>query len=279
MLRRDPLAERQADRDREPEIAFGVAVERYIAHKRSAWKPGSFVQINHLLNNLAKPLHKFALSEMSRLRIANVLDNIETNSGPVARNRTRTSLFALFDWLAKRGLFEGANPIASTGRATEARGRERVLTQAELAEVWSALGEDRFSNIVRLLILTGQRRNEIGKLRWSEVDFDRAMLVLPPERVKNGRQHELPLSPQALAMLQRLAQQPKRTKVNDAFVFGNFGGWSVAKANLNEALRAARGPKAKPMPDWTLHDLRGLPPLDGRARCAASYYRSHLEPR
>jgi integrase len=243
---RDPLAEREAEADAQPEITFAVAVDRYIAHKRAVWKPGSFAQINHHLNNQAKPLHKLALAEVSRLRIANLLDEIEKEDGPIACNRTRTSLFAIFEWLTKRGLFEGANPVAGTDRAAEGRGRERVLSGPELAPLWAALGDDRFSNIVRLLLLTGQRRNEIGKLRWSEVDFDRAMLVLPPERVKNGRTHEVPLSPQALAILRRLPQSPKR---NDDLVFSRFSGWSVAKAELDKAL-----PKA--MPHWTLHDLR-----------------------
>ena len=176
---------------------------------------GIIRQINHHLNNQAKPLHKLALPEVTRLRVANLLDEIEKNSGPVACNRTRTSLFTIFDWLTKRGLFEGANPVAGTDRAAEGRGRERVLSGPELVALWAALGDDRFSNIVRLL-LTGQRRNEIGKLLWSEVDFDRAMLVLPPERVKNGRLHEVPLSPQALAILRRLSQSPKRGRANDA---------------------------------------------------------------
>ena len=72
-----------------------------------------------------------------------------------------------------------------------------MLTPAELVEVWTALGTDDFSIIVRLLILTGQRREEIGGLRWNEVDLDRDLIVLPPERTKNKRQHELPLSSQA----------------------------------------------------------------------------------
>ena len=246
---RDPLAEREAADVAQPELTFSAAVDRYIAYKRANWKPGSFAQINHHLNNQAKPLHKLVLPEVTRLRVANLLDEIEQNSGPVARNRTRTSLFAIFEWLTKRGLFEGANPVAGTDRAAEGRGRERVLAGSELAALWAALGDDRFGNIVRLLILTGQRRLEIGNLRWSETDFDRALLVLPPERVKNGRLHEVPLSPQALAILRRLSQSPKRSRANDDLVFSRFSGWSVAKAELDKAL-----PKA--MPHWTLHDLR-----------------------
>jgi integrase len=130
-----------------------------------------------------------------------------------------------------------------------------VLTDGELAELWAALGNDQFSDIVRLLILTGQRREEIGGLLWSEIDFDRALIALPPERTKNKRQHELPLSTQASAILQRQSRRKGRD-----FVFGlgngGFSGWSDCKARLDNAILIKRGHKAKPMPHWCLHDLR-----------------------
>jgi integrase len=137
-----------------------------------------------------------------------------------------------------------------------------VLSRAELAEVWgAACGAGDFGDIVRLLILTGQRREEIGSLRWSEIDFDRGLIVLPPERTKNKRLHEIPLSPQARAILELRAQRvassprPSRAKPNDGLIFGGaagFSGWSRAKGKLDAALAQ----RAKPMPDWRLHDLR-----------------------
>jgi integrase len=257
---RDPLGERETERERDPELTFLDAIERYISNRSSKWKPGSAGQITHHLRKLAQSLHNYALAEVSRLRIANVLDEIEANSGPVARNRTRTSLLSLFNWLANRGLFEGPNPVENTETATEGHGRDRVLTKEELALIWRSLGDDRFSNIVRLLILTAQRRTEIGDLRWSEVDFDNAILVLPPERVKNGRKHELPLSPQALVVLRKMLEAEGRSSSlhrsrNDDFVFGKFSGWdwSEGKTALDRAVNSS---SSKPIPPWRLHDLR-----------------------
>ena len=89
------------------------------------------------------------------------------------------------------------NPVTGTGKANEGPSRDRVLTQTELAEVWRA-ATGTFGDIIRLLLLTGQRRNEIGHLRWSEIDFERKMIVFPPERTKNKLRHELPLASQAL---------------------------------------------------------------------------------
>ena len=68
--------------------------------------------------------------------------------------------------------------------------------------MWAVLGDDQFGDIVKLLILTGQRREEIGGLRWSEVGFKRDLIALPPARTKNKRLHELPLSPRARAILE-----------------------------------------------------------------------------
>jgi integrase len=93
---------------------------------------------------------------------------------------------------------------------------------------------------VRLLILTGQRREEIGRLRWSEIT--EATIRLPPERTKNKRQHEIPLAPQAQAIIKRQSRQGE-------FVFGKAGftQWTDAKAALDR--RVALEP-------WRLHDLR-----------------------
>jgi len=135
-----------------------------------------------------------------------------------------------------------ANPVQGTAKAAESGPRERVLTEAELRKLWAALGQNWYSDIVRLLLLTGQRREEIGALAWSEIDFDRGMIVLAPVRTKNSRHHELPLSRQALAILQR---QPRRD-----FLFSRrkgFANWVRPKAALDKHLGIA---------SWRLHDLR-----------------------
>src|SRR6516165_9725104 len=238
--------------------SFGHEVTRYLERKRAMMKPRAFEEVERHLTNHAAPLHRLRLAEIDRRIIAQRLGEIETASGPVARNRVRSSLSAFFGWAVTEGLLE-ANPVQGTAKLDEGGSRERTLTQQELAELWRALNAEpnaQFADIVRLLILTGQRREEIGGLRWSEID--QGLIVLPPQRTKNSRQHEVPLSRQAKAIIER---QPKR-KGRD-FIFGigelGFSGWSDCKARLDQALLAARrktNRKAKAMPDWRLHDLR-----------------------
>jgi integrase len=234
--------------------SFGREVERYLERKRTAMKPRSFEEVERHLLNHAKPLHRLRLGEIDRRTIAALLAEIEEGSGPVGRNRVRSSLSAFLAWAVREGFID-ANPVAGTGKADEGTARERVLTEGELTEVWLALPDNQFGDIARLLILTGQRREEIGWLRWDEVDFDRALIVLRPDRTKKRRLHELPLSTQARAILKRQSVRKGRD-----FIFGigngGFSGWSDCKARLDQTILANRGPKARPMPDWRLHDLR-----------------------
>jgi integrase len=144
------------------------------------------------------------------------------------------------------GLSE-TNPVIGTNKAAgEIKARDRVLTDKELATVWNGLPENGYGRIVRLLILTGCRRDEIGSLRWPEINEESRLIALPGERTKNGRPHDVPLSKAALEILNSI---PRR--VNRDFVFGEgkggFSGWSKAKASLDAQL----GLKA-----WRLHDLR-----------------------
>jgi integrase len=222
---------------------FGGEVERYLSRRQSGMKPRTYSEVERHLLIHSKLLHRSRLTEIDRRAIALRLAEIETASGPVARNRVRSSLSTFFSWAVKEGLLEN-NPVAGTGKTDEGGSRERVLSNTELTAIWIALGADQFGDIVRLLILTGQRREEIGGLRLSEIDFERGLIVLPPERTKNNRLHELPMS-----FAVRTILEPQRR--NREFVFGigkgGFSGWSDAKAALDEKL------KIKP---WRLHDLR-----------------------
>ena len=255
--------------------SFGAEVERYLAKRKLKLKPRSFVEVERHLTKDARPLHSAKLNEIDRRKLAVLLGGIETANGPHARNSVRASLSGFFTWAIREGLIE-TNPVTGTNKAEDGGPRDRVLSQAELATIWRGLGEDRFSDIVRLLILTAQRREEIGGLRLSEIDFDHGLIVLPPARVKNKRTHEVPLSPQARDILhQRIngaaakdngkgnarlndnAATKGRTNdlgdgANDLGVFGvdgfPSGGWYDPKVALDR-----RVPLAKP---WRLHDLR-----------------------
>jgi len=222
---------------------FGAEIERYLARKQAVLRPRAYVEAVRYLRKHSAPLHKLPLSEIDRRTIAQTLGQIEDRSGPAARNRGRSALSAMFSWLIHEGLID-VNPVAGTAKADEGGSRERVLSPEELRSLWRNLGDDPFSNIVRLLLLTGQRRNEIGHLQWGEIDLAKAQIVLPASRVKNGREHSVPLSTQALAILKGL---PRRNSTEYLFGKRGFNDWDYAKQQLDQRVGFA---------DWRLHDLR-----------------------
>src|SRR5262249_16092717 len=161
-----------------PVETLGNEIERYLERKRGSLKPRSLTEIERHLLIQSKLLHHLRLTEVDRRTVALTLAEIEQRSGPIARNRARASLSAFFPFAIRGGLAE-VNPVTGKGVADEGQSRERVLSKEELAHLLGALGNDPFSEIIRLLVLTGQRRNEIGGLRWEEIDFSRNLIVLP----------------------------------------------------------------------------------------------------
>src|SRR5262249_45378242 len=141
-------------------------------------------------------LHRLLLDKISQRDIANVISAMRVKH-PITANRIRTSLASLFSWAISEGLVT-ANPVTGTKR-TDEKSRDRVLDPSELRLIWDALDNDHFGSIMKLLMLTGQRALEISGMRWSEIKGD--VLVLPPDRVKNHREHTIPLSQAARTII------------------------------------------------------------------------------
>jgi integrase len=223
---------------------FAAALDLYLARQRQSLRPRSFAEVLRHLATHAKPLHNMPLVEIDRRHVAKVLAGLGETSGPTAANQVRTSLSAFFTWCAREGLAD-ANPATHTNKFVTAGARERVLSDDELRAIWVASGDARqYGVIIKLLTLTACRREEIGALRWSEVDIDQAIISLPSARTKNAKPFDVPLSATALAVLE--AHQRR----DDDFVFGRrdgFRGWADAKTALDKRIKIA---------PWRVHDLR-----------------------
>jgi integrase len=212
-------------------------IEAYLAQAERRMRPRSFDEARRMLLVDWKPLHSFAVQAVTRRDVAEGLREIEAR-GPVAAQRARATLSACFGWAIRDGVEIPANPVIGTNSPVT-KSRERVLSRDELAALWRGLGPDRFSDIVRLLVLTGQRRSEIGGLRWDEIQGD--AIVLPAERTKNGRVHVVPLSPLAAEIINR------QDRVSE-FVWGlQWKSWSRPKLELDARVGIA---------PFTLHDIR-----------------------
>jgi integrase len=187
-------------------------------------------RLRYLLT-VAKTRHARLLTSITRRDIAELLSataaNVTRGTGEVTSNRLRSALSAMFTWAMKEGLAE-SNPVAGTNQRSE-KAKRRVLSMAELVEVWRALPDTTFGAIVKLLILTGQRRTEIGGLRWDELDEEFTRILLPGRRTKNKLEHIVPLSSPARDILSRHYQI-----VGQAGVFGKsdrgFANWGRCQA-------------------------------------------------
>jgi integrase len=169
---------------------FGSVLKEFLADKKGGLKPRTYEGVEHYLLKHAKSLHGLQITAINRRTVATLLTGLAANNGPNLANSVRASLSSAFSWAMGKGIGE-SNPIIGTEKADTKGARDRVLADDELRSIWTALGDDPFGDIVKLLALTGQRRDEIGALRWSEVDFDKAMISLPPERTKNSRSHDI----------------------------------------------------------------------------------------
>lgn len=238
--------ERQARHIR-PTAVESVMVD-YLAARERDMKPRSHAEIKRHLEQHWKPLRALDLKAVDQGSVAAQLNAIERDSGPVARNRARSTLSALFTWAAAEG-HPVQNPVDATRKAAE-KSRERVLADAELAAIWNGTDDTTdYAKIVRLLMLTGQRREEIGGLQWPEIEKDaqgRKLIALPAIRTKNGRAHDVPLSSDALTILEGIHKTQGRPHVF-GMGDGGYSGWSRSKGRLDDSLGLA---------EWTLHDLR-----------------------
>jgi integrase len=260
----DPAEARKLSCDRLRQIAAGgnPSVERrqarkaarvvdvfegYLLHAEKEQKTSTFDQTRRNLKKYAARLHLDAATELDRAAISRLHQRLATEAGRVQANRVLASISAAWVWALRTGLVIGDNPAAYVPKFTE-QARERVLMPAEIKLIWQCTDSlSNFDRIVRMLLLTGCRRQEIGGALWSEIEND--LLVVSGARMKGSRAHEVPLSSLALAQL------PQRGG-GGSCVFSSsgdgFDGWSAAKKRLDERIAELEAS----IPDWGLHDLR-----------------------
>jgi integrase len=199
------------------------------------------------LNKDWKPLHDTALSKIARADVAKVLTTITEKSGSIAANRARSGLSGLFAWAIGEGWCE-ENPVVGTNKRTEGEPRERSLSDVEAARVWLAAPDKDYGRLIKLILLTGCRRSELGRLKWSEINLEAHTITLPRERTKNGQEHVVPLSGPAMEILASIAHRREREHVFGRSHGRGFAGWAKAKQELDAVLTLDQ--------PWTLHDLR-----------------------
>jgi len=211
-----------------------------------------------LSDHLQKPI-----GNLTRSDLQSAVDAKAQSGAPFAANRVRAALSAFTRWAWRRGYVE--NDIsAGVSKAVNEAPRERIMSVAEVQEVMRAAGElgPLWAPFIRLMILTAQRRGDIAKLQWSEVEFSERRLSLKGARTKNKAAHITHLSEPSLEQIDLAREYQSDQAVQSAFVFSTTGrspisGFGKTKAKLDKLINEARSEAGiEPMEPWRFHDLR-----------------------
>jgi integrase len=259
---KDPMAEKQAAKDKAEKAKLAgkntvnavldLFIARHVKNLRSA------KTVERCLEVYVRPrIGSKSIYGLKRRDIVEMLDAIEDADRAVTADRVLAYVRKAFNWYAARD-DEFTPPIVRGMARTKPseRARTRALADDEICSLWAALestdSPEPFRAMVRVLLLTAQRKNEIGLMRAEEIDGD--TLVIPAERYKTGVPNAVPLTEEA------------RRWIGDrkaGFMFSStggkkpFNGYSKAKGQLDAVIAKQRkAAKLKPMPDWRLHDLR-----------------------
>lgn len=207
--------------------------------------------------HLDKPVH-----HLLRDTAVTVLDGLADAGKVATAGRTMAYGRACYAWAHRRGKVP-SNPFLGLPISTGIAARDRVLGDHEIGEVWRAAGtlSFPFGPFVKVLLLTAQRRDEVGAMRWSEVSDDVATWTIPASRAKDGMAHVVHLSPEARAILVDLPRFAGSELVFTSMGRTAVSGFSGAKKRLDTAIakgraRAAAGAEPQAMPGWRFHDFR-----------------------
>jgi integrase len=216
-------------------------IARYAKPKNRSWQETERIFRRYVIPAWGK----LPITEITRRDIIALLDPI-VERAPYMANRVHASVRRLFNWCLERDLIT-ISPAANVKPPGVETSRDRILTDDEVRTLWATWNEVGypFGAVFKLLLVTGQRREEVAQMRWEEVDLDKALWTLPREQTKSDRLHEVPLSPLALDILDAVPR-------TSDYVFTTTGttpisGFSKAKI---------RSDKLSGVTGWRIHDLR-----------------------
>lgn len=250
----DPDAEEEKRKTEQASDArtFAKVVAMYLEAQQPKLARNTYVAADRYLSRHCSPLHKKPVAKITFEDIAGLIRSLIKEHGETSAARARGALAAFFAWAMRQAMAK-TNPVIGTENPIEGREpRDRVLNDDELRVIWRHCGDDDFGKIIRLLLLTACRRDEIGALRWPEIDLTTGRLSLPKERTKSRRVHALTLPATAVAILSSI----RRRNSHDTLFGGGasgFNAWSYNTLALNSQIAAAEGKALEP---WRIHDLR-----------------------
>jgi integrase len=261
----DPRAKKQAAKAEAREPALDLienVVETYVVrYARKQTRERSWRETKrHLEREVVEEWRGRRLSSIRRAEVHKLLDKIVDRGAPIVANRVLSAFRRMCNWSLERGLIE-VSPCVGIRAPSAESARDRILSDDELLALWRATeaGVYPFAPAIRMLVLTGARLREVGAARWSEIDLAARTWTLPAARTKNGREHQIPLSPTAVAILESLPRFERCDYLFTINAKAPVNDFTNAKKRLDAAmlteLRKERGDGAELTP-FVIHDIR-----------------------
>jgi integrase len=251
----DPLQAEHERRRQAVDLAFEAYVETFVdLYLKKRWKQWT-LGAGVLRREAVPVLKRKPLPAIKRSDLTEVWDRLQDR--PAVARLAHATLRKLFRWALSRGDLE-RSPLEGVDPPPAVPSRDRVLSDDELALVWGGAESISwpFEGLIKLLILTGQRREEVAGLAWEELNRAERVWVLPAARAKNGKPHLVPLSSAAVAVLDGVSgnqRWPARGLVFTTTGKTPVSGFSKAKRRLDEYLSVGLGEQPSA---WRLHDVR-----------------------
>ncbi len=194
------------------------------------------------------PFGERDIRDIKRFDVLQVMDAAIERGSPYQANRILAHVRKFFNWCVERGIVD-ASPIANLKSPTRETSRDRVLSDDEITRLLRVCRNEvyPFRYFIPLLLATAQRRGELTQMRWSEIDFDAKLWVIPASRAKNGNANAVPLSNFALDILKEVPRF-----LDCDFVFTTtrntpLSGFTTMRKRLADRSKTT---------GWRLHDLR-----------------------
>ncbi|MDF2493263.1 site-specific integrase [Sphingomonas sp.] len=269
----DPSADKKERRRQAVDLAFDAyARDRFLAgYAKTEWARSYGLAERSLRLHAIPALGSTPLPKIKKADISALFDRLPaTNAG--TRRNTFTVLRRLFRVAVSRGDIE-RSPMEGYEPPRAPASRDRVLTDDELVTIWKAAGTlgYPFGPYFQILLLTGQRREEVAGLEWSELQRDAALWTLPAARAKNDVAHLVHLTDAVVEILDSMpgvtraagkVKWPRKGLVFTTNGKTSVSGYSKAKARLERAIddvlkeEAGAGGDPPPFAAWRVHDLR-----------------------
>ena len=266
--------EEQKKREQKARDNFEIVAEAFIARHVSTLRQSREVEAL-VRSRLITAWGRKPVTGITRSDVITLLDGIVDGGSKYAAHKVLAVSSKMFNWALARDIYGLTSSPCHGIRAADVIGRkvhrQRVLNDDEIRVFWEGtetLGT--FGPLFRMLLLTGQRRDEVGEMTWSEIDLAKKLWTIPPERMKTDAAHVVPLSDQAIDLIKAIPQMTGKSRKGD-FVFTTtagerpVSGYSKLKSRLDtlmlkrfQAEAEARGedPKKVTLAGWRLHDLR-----------------------